>query len=108
MEVIFFMFFCAMAIVVLIWFFLVTKLFDLIEQNHPEKFQDMGCPHLFKNNTLSNNLLFMRYLFKKEWTTLNDRELTSLSAAMRRILVTTLIVFLPAMVILPILLMPPL
>ncbi|MDG1732869.1 MAG: hypothetical protein P8M49_12910 [Thalassotalea sp.] len=107
-EVIFFVFFGAMGFVVLVWFLLVTKLFNLIEQNHPDKFQDMGEPHLSKNNTLSTNVAFMRYLFKKEWTSLNDPELTSLSITMRRIFITTLIVFLPAMVILPILLMPPL
>lgn len=107
-EVIFFVFFIAMVFVVFIWFFLVTKLFNLIEQNHPEKYQDMGEPHLFKNNTLSTNVAFMRYLFKKEWTSLGDPELTSLSTTMRRIFISTLVVFLPAMVILPILLMPPL
>ena len=107
-EVIFFVFFGGMGFVVLIWLFLVAKLFNLIEQNHPEKYQDMGEPHLLKNNTLSTNVAFMRYLFKKEWTLLGDPELTSLSTTMRRIFVTTLIVFLPAMVILPILLMPPL
>ncbi len=86
--------------------FVASKLFYLIEQNHPDKYHDIGKPHLLKNNTLFTNVALMRYLFKKEWTLLDDPELTSLSTSMRRIFVTTLLVFLPTMVILPILLMP--
>ena len=107
-EVIFFVFFVAMFFLVLTWLFLTKKLFKLIEKNHPDKYRDMGEPNLVTNNSLSTNIAFMRYLYNKEWKQLDDLELSSLSYVMYRIFIVTIIVFLPAMIILPLLLMPPL
>ena len=42
----------------------------------------MGKPSLIMNNSLSSNITFMKFLFKREWRELNDSGLTTLSKSM--------------------------
>ncbi len=57
---------------VFVWFFMCYRLFKILETRHPEKYEEMGKPSLFLNNTISNNISFMKFLFKGEWRGLND------------------------------------
>ena len=74
--------FSLMFIGVLVWFGLCVKLFNALKERHPETYENMGSPGLFRNNTLSNNISFMRFLFKKEWRTLDDKGISKLSKFM--------------------------
>ncbi|MCL1050455.1 hypothetical protein L2755_12565 [Shewanella abyssi] len=67
---------------VLVWFFLCHRLFKILELRHPEKYESMGKPSLIMNNSISNNMAFMRFLFKSEWRELDDSGVTSLSKGM--------------------------
>lgn len=63
---------------VFVWFYLCHKMFGILRTRHPDKYESMGKPSLIMNNSISNNLLFMRFLFKREWQGLNDKGLTIL------------------------------
>ena len=54
----------------------------MLEIRHPEKYMAMGKPSLIMNNSLSNNISFMKFLFKREWKELNDENLASLGKGM--------------------------
>lgn len=49
-----------------VWFFLCHRLFERLENRHPEKYESMGKPSLFINNSLSSNITFLKFLFKRE------------------------------------------
>jgi hypothetical protein len=70
--------FCA----VLLWFFLCHRMFVILRTRHPEKFEAMGKPSLIMNNSFSNNLSFMKFLFKMEWQDLNDESVATLGKSM--------------------------
>ena len=42
----------------------------------------MGKPSLIMNNSLSSNITFMKFLFKREWRELNDSGLATLGQFM--------------------------
>jgi hypothetical protein len=42
----------------------------------------MGKPSLIMNNSISNNISFMKFLFKREWKELNDPALSTLGQSM--------------------------
>ncbi|RUO38607.1 hypothetical protein CWE13_02880 [Aliidiomarina shirensis] len=79
---------------VLLWFFLCIRLFKILETRHPEKYESMGKPSLFLNNSISNNITFMKFLFKREWRGLNDPNLALLSNFMLVFFVVYMAVFL--------------
>lgn len=67
---------------VFVWFFMCYRIFKILETRHPEKYESMGKPSLIMNNSISSNLMFMKFLFKREWRTLNDFGLNNLGRSM--------------------------
>lgn len=67
---------------VFLWFFLCYRLFKILETRHPEKYESMDRPSLIMNNSLSSNITFMKFLFKREWRELNDSRLAMLGKSM--------------------------
>lgn len=63
---------------VFVWFFLCYRLFKILETRYPEKYQSMGKPSLIMNNSLSSNITFIKFLFKREWRELDDAGLAIL------------------------------
>ena len=57
-------------------------MFGILRTRHPEKYEAMGKPSLIMNNSISNNLSFMKFLFKREWEELNDEGLATLGKSM--------------------------
>lgn len=74
--------FAFMFVAVLVWFLLCVKLFNSLKERHPETYKNMGSPSLFKNNTFSNNINFLKFLFKKEWQQLGDESIEKLGNIM--------------------------
>jgi len=81
--------FCA----VLVWFFLCYQLFRILETRHPAKYEAMGKPSLIMNNSISNNIRFLRFLFRREWQGLGDSGLESLSKFMLGFFAAYLVLF---------------
>jgi hypothetical protein len=98
-ESVFFILFAALFFSVLVWFFLCHRLFAMLEARHPEKYESMGKPTLIKNNTLSTNITFMKFLLRREWPSFlgglhNDVGLTKLSRFMLAFWIIYLVGFL--------------
>lgn len=61
-----------------VYFYLVKKTFNRLEECHPEKYNSLGRPSLISNNSPSNNIKFIKFLFKRDWKDLNDEKVASL------------------------------
>jgi hypothetical protein len=83
MKEIFPLVFGVLFVSVFVWFGLCMRLFKLLETRHPEKYNAMGRPSLIMNNSLSNNISFMKFLFKQEYRELNDHSIQKLGQVMR-------------------------
>jgi hypothetical protein len=64
---------------VLVWFMLVRRLFKHLETCHPEKYEAMGSPSTFGKNA---SWPLLKFLFGREYRTLDDPYLTKLSKSM--------------------------
>ncbi len=64
---------------VAIGFFLIHRVYKILKNRHPEKYEAMGSPGLIMNNSISNNISFMKFIFKLEWKDLGDPSLSNLS-----------------------------
>jgi hypothetical protein len=73
-TIIFGVIFCA----AIFGFYLSHRLYKILETRHPEKYEAMGKPSLFMNNNISNNVLFVKCLFRLEWRELGDPGLAKL------------------------------
>lgn len=67
---------------VFFWFYLCHRMFGILRTRHPEKYEAMGKPTLIMNNSISNNLSFIKFLFKREWRALDDGALENLGNGM--------------------------
>ena len=67
---------------ILVWFFLCNRFFKILETRHPKKYESMGKPGLIAKNTMSSNLTFLKFLFKREWRDLDDAGLAALGEFM--------------------------
>lgn len=67
---------------VFVWFYLCYRLFKILEKRHPEKYHSMGEPSLIMNNSISNNINFMKFLFRREWRQFDDPGLAVLGKSM--------------------------
>lgn len=54
----------------------------------------MGSPSLFWNNSIRNNWLFLKFLFRSEWRALGDPALDNMCRLMRVFLTAFLVLFL--------------
>ncbi|TCS36729.1 hypothetical protein [Reinekea marinisedimentorum] len=59
----------------LYWFYLCKKMYGMLGTRHESVYEELGKPTLFLNNTIENGRKFNRFLFKREWLSLDDVEL---------------------------------
>ena len=69
-------------------------MFNILRTRHPEKYEAIGKPSLIMNNSLSNNISFIKFLFKREWQDLDDAGLASLGKGMLTFFVIYSVLFL--------------
>jgi hypothetical protein len=101
MKEVFLILFGVLFISVFVWFFLCNKMFKKLALKHPEKYEAMGKPSLIMNNSLSNNISFMKFLFKREWRDLNDQSVASLGKIMSVFIALYLALFLVIFISVP-------
>ena len=61
---------------ILLWFFLCYKIFELLRTRYPDTYLSLGEPSIIMRNGSRQQALLMRFLFKKEWKSLSDRQLS--------------------------------
>ena len=69
-------------VMVFIWFAMIIALFKILKAKHLEKYKEMGEPSLFWNNSMKTSWATIKFLFKREHKSLNDRSLSLLSDSM--------------------------
>lgn len=74
------------AVAVAVWFALCHWLFKRLERLHPEKYEEMGRPHLILNNTPRTMWQFIRFLFTRGRHNLQDRAISGVVTLMHVIL----------------------
>jgi hypothetical protein len=67
----------------LAWLALVWRLFAIMKLRTPDAYVSIGSPHLFLNNTVSNNLLFVRFLLGGQYAKVTDVGVRRLCAFLR-------------------------
>jgi hypothetical protein len=65
------------------WLALVWRLFTLMKARTPDAYASIGQPHVILKNTISNNLLFMRFLLGGGYANVNDDGVRKLCAFLR-------------------------
>jgi hypothetical protein len=69
----------AMAVVIAVYLVLCVVLFGYLKRNHTIAWEKLGSPSLFWNNSPRNNVLFLRFLLRRDYEKLNDATLTRMA-----------------------------
>jgi hypothetical protein len=75
-DTLYFSLFTILMAMVFIWFGLCIWVFRRLENRHHEKYIELGKPSLFLRNNIQNNWFFIRFLWRAEYSTLNDPSLS--------------------------------
>jgi hypothetical protein len=68
-------------------------LYFRLEHFHPNKFEEMGKPGIFRNNSIRTNYALMKFLIKREHKILEDPLVSKLSDFMLAYMVIYFIIF---------------
>lgn len=79
MDEVFALIFGALLILTLLWFVLLKWIFQKLEKNHFDKYEQMGKPSLFLNNNFKTVLATLKFICKREHKNLGDVALSKLS-----------------------------
>jgi uncharacterized membrane protein YidH (DUF202 family) len=71
-----------LAVVIL---YLNYKLLSMLRQNHPQKWRELGSPSLIINNSIQNNVAVLRFLKNKEYVSIGDKRVTTISRLLWRL-----------------------
>ena len=65
---------------VIVWLFLVTKLYSLLKLNHPLIYIDWGSPYLFDGEAYAKRThhMLVKFIVKREYKSLKDKKLSKL------------------------------
>lgn len=70
-----------MMVMGLTWLVLLKAIFSCLEKHHPEKYEEMGKPSLFWNNSMKTGYTTLKFISKREHKTLGNSFLSRLSDA---------------------------
>lgn len=94
--------FPVLAVLTVFYLVQVRRIEKRLEQGYPEKFKELGEPHLILNNSLRNNARFMSFLLGRKYETTADSALIKLCKSCRRSFVLATLVFVTMLVTLAI------
>ena len=63
---------------VFVWFGLVSQLYKILATDHPQKYEEMGKPTLFWNNSPKSGWLLVKFIMKREYRGLGNQKLVKL------------------------------
>ncbi len=85
--------FLALLGMAIVWLVLCQWVFGRLKLRHLAKYELMGSPHLFWNNTPRTSWELLRFVLGGGWVGLDDPELTRVGRIMRVLLVVYLVGF---------------
>lgn len=56
-------------------FYLTSRIYKFLEMRYLEEYEQLGKPTIFLSNSISSNLLFLKFLFRGKWKILGDYDL---------------------------------
>ncbi len=71
--------FGTLLVLTVLWFALLKVIFNKLEQQHSDKFEQMGRPSLFLNNNFKTVLATLKFICQREHRHLNDATLSKIS-----------------------------
>jgi len=93
-EKIFFAGFAVLFVMALSWLVSLYWLFRHLRIHHAPTYEALGSPTLFWNNSPCLNWVFLKFLFRSQWKTLNDPLLITVCRIMRVFICAYLLLFL--------------
>jgi|SRR5208283_3073520 len=72
---------------------LSITLISYLRKNHVSTWKRLGSLSPIMNNSIQNNLLFQKFIWKKEYLKLNDKKLNLLAGITRYLLVLYILLF---------------
>ena len=66
-----------------VWLALVWRLFAMMKLRTPDAYASIGAPHIILNNTIPNNVLFVRFLLGGQYAAVGDVGVRRLCAFLR-------------------------
>jgi hypothetical protein len=76
-------FFYSLIVLFIIGYAMHNKFLNTLQEKYPSIWVSLGSPTLFANNTPQNGFAIQRYIFKKEYKTLNDGNFISFCNLLR-------------------------
>lgn len=71
----------------------VGRLLSLLRDRHPDVWLGLGSPTLFLNNSIQNGLRLERFIWRKEYAQLGDKDLERLARFVRGLFVVYAVAF---------------
>ena len=71
------LFFCSLIVLVIIGYAMHNNFLNKLKEKYPAIWSSLGSPTLFANNTPQNGLAVQKYIFKKDYKTLDDKKFIS-------------------------------
>jgi len=78
---------------VFVWFGMVSRLYKTLESEHPDKYEEMGKPTLFWNNSPRSAIILVRFILKREFISLGNMKLTKLGNYMYWFFIVYVVLF---------------
>ena len=75
-------------------FVLQHRFLSLLHSRHPETWQALGRPDLFRNNSIANGMAVQRFLWRREYRALTDRQFVRFAELVRIYFIAYLLVLL--------------
>ena len=85
-----------LGLMILAWFFQITKFFAYLREKHPGEYEAMGRPSVLANNTFSNNIAFLCFIIGDKPATLGDARLEGWCRFLARFFYAYMVLFLIA------------
>jgi hypothetical protein len=77
-------FFYSLVVMVIVGFVMHNKFLNKLKEKYPNVWESLEKPSLLKNNSPKNNFAVQRYIFKKEYKALDDKNFISFCDSLRR------------------------
>ena|SRR5579871_4733724 len=88
-----------MAFDILVYLACCVALFSHLKRKHTGVWETLGSPSLFWNNSLRNNVLFLKFLLRRDYAPLNDPTLSKIAIATAALLSLGVALFLANLVV---------
>ncbi len=82
------------------WIFLSRRLYEMLQQNFPQVYKELGSPKLIMGKSLKTNYRVIMFLLRRDYESINDFDVIRLSRGLRNIFFIYIISFAGCMLLL--------